>query len=236
MNKIQIGDKPFIIAEMSGNHGGSLLRALELIFSAKNAGCDAIKIQLYEPEDLCDPANKELYEKCKTPREWVPHLFNAAKAVGIPIFSSVFAVWAVDFLEQFNCPAYKIASPESTRLQDDTYRRLAARARKQGTPLFVSTGRKDRNFIRSLSPDYLLYCIPGYPAAVTDEEISFFTEHHFTAFSDHTADIKSPLAMIAAGARVIEKHFKLDDNCVDATFSLNPQQMETLCRIAHAAR
>jgi N-acetylneuraminate synthase len=231
---MEIGPSPFIIAELSGNHGGKLTTALNMIAAAKECGCDAVKIQTYEPEDLCDPANNELYEKCKIPRDWFPQLFEHAKNCGIPLFSSIFAPWAVEFLEQFGCPAYKIASPESTRLVDYGSIIIAISRCRTRKPLIASTGRKDRNFIRSLSPDYLLYCVAGYPATVTDDDISYCAEHHFSGFSDHSSDIKTPLAMIAAGARIIEKHFKLNDDCIDAAFSLNPQQMQLLCDLAHA--
>src|SRR5690242_14360356 len=112
---MEIGSKPFIIAELSGNHGGSLYKAINMIEAAKNAGCDAVKIQTYKAEDLCDPANNEIYEKSRIPLDWYPMLFETAKRYSIPLFSSVFALWAIEFLEQFDCPAYKIASPESTR-------------------------------------------------------------------------------------------------------------------------
>ena len=82
-----IGNNPFIIAEMSGNHGGELYKAKKLIQAAKDCGCDAVKIQLYKPEDLHDPDNNEIYEKCKIPIEWLPELFNVAKVNDIPLFS-----------------------------------------------------------------------------------------------------------------------------------------------------
>jgi sialic acid synthase SpsE len=230
---MEIGPKPFIIAEMSGNHGGSLLKARQLIEAAADCGCDAVKIQTYEPDDLCDPANNAIYEECKIPSNWFPHLFQCATEFSIPLFSSVFAPWAIEFLKQFNCPAYKLASPESTQLAPHIYYELREAIRAAKKPFIASTGRRDREFIYSLSPDWLLYCVAGYPAQITDSDIEYLRDYPAEGFSDHSNDIKTPLAMIGAGARVIEKHFKLDNNCVDAAFSLDPVQMKLLCDIAH---
>src|SRR5512139_823361 len=232
---MEIGSRPFIIAEMSGNHNGDLATALALIAAASNAGCDAVKIQLYKPEDLHDPDNNAIYEKYQIPRDWLFYLFAKAQDCKIPLFSSVFAPWAIMALERVRhkCPAYKLASPESTRLPDYTYMRLADAIHATGKTFIASTGRKDITTMQMLRPDILMYCIPGYPATITDDDIDYFKTWGFTAFSDHTADIASPLRMIEAGAKVIEKHFKLDDNCCDAAFSLNPEQMAELCRIAH---
>src|SRR6185312_5875908 len=129
---MKIGDKPFIISELSGNHNGDLVKAKELIVAAAQCGCDSVKIQTYKPEDLCDPANNEIYEKSKIPLSWYPALFATAKENNIPLFSSVFAPWAIEFLEQFDCPTYKIASPESTRLEQVVYMKLASEIKKTG--------------------------------------------------------------------------------------------------------
>jgi N-acetylneuraminate synthase len=235
---MEIGPKPFIIAEMSGNHGGNLLNAEALIEAAAKCGCDAIKVQTYKPADMLDPANNSLYGECKIPLDWFPLLFARAAAFNIPLFSSVFAPWAIDFLEQFDCPAYKLASPESTRLPQGTYGQLAEKIRATGKTFMASSGVKDMDQIHALRPDVLMYCVSGYPAKVTDGDAAYVSVmsagYPLTAgFSDHSDDIKTPLAMIAAGARVIEKHFKLDNNCVDAAFSLDPTQMKLLCDIAH---
>jgi len=232
---MEIGSKPFIIAEMSGNAAGDISKALKMIEVAKECGCDAIKIQTYKPEDMQDPDNNALYEKYQIPESWFEHLFLAAKNIRIPLFSSVFAPWAVSFLEKFNCPAYKIASPESTRLSEQEYWNIAVAIRRTHKTFIASSGRKDMNQIGNLAP-VIMYCVAGYPAQIADSDFEYFARLPATktkGFSDHTADIQASLAMIAAGARLIEKHFKLDDNCVDAAFSLNPYQMELLCRIAH---
>jgi pseudaminic acid synthase len=218
-----------LIAELSGNHGGDLEKAKELIHAAKWAGCDAVKIQLYEPEDLCDPANNAIYEKCKVPRDWIPELFARAKSCGIPLFSSVFAPWAVTFLEQFDPFAYKIASPESTRLPD--YNSIVRAIWTTDKEFFVSAGRDDMTWAYSLEADVVFYCKKGYPAKIKEADLHYM-EVAKLGFSDHTADVISSLAMIKAGATHLERHLKLDDDCIDAAFSLNPSQMKLLCRLA----
>jgi sialic acid synthase SpsE len=230
---MEIGKRPFIVAELSANHEGDIQKALMLISAAWQCGCDAVKIQTYELADLPDPDPANIV----TPRDWYPRLFAVAKEIGIPLFSSVFALWAVDFLKQFDCPAYKLASPESTRLPENEYMRLGRAIRDTGKTFMASSGRKDMDAISALCPDVLFYCVAGYPANVTDDDLRYLTtlskQRKHRGFSDHSNDIKTPLAMIAAGATVIEKHFKLDDNCIDAAFSLNPKQMRLLCEIAH---
>src|SRR5512139_1977306 len=106
---MEIGSRPFIISEISGNHNGDLDTALALISAASNAGCDAVKIQLYRPEDLHDPDNNAIYEKYQVPVEWLPRLFGMAEHCEIRLFSSVFAPWAIEELEKFNPFAYKLA-------------------------------------------------------------------------------------------------------------------------------
>ena len=234
---MDIGSKPFIIAELSGNFAGDLAKGKEMIRVAARCGCDAVKIQTYEPADMDDPANNHIYEKYSLPRAWYPELFETAKENNIPHFSSVFASWAIEFLDQFDCPAYKIASPESTRLSYSSYTHLTRIIRNYGKTFIASSGRRDMGAINALCPDVLMYCVAGYSAQITDADIEYFTRlptiGTHRGFSDHSNDIKTPLAMIAAGATIIEKHFKLDDDCIDAAFSFNPKQMETLCRIVH---
>lgn len=227
----------FIVAEISGNHNGSLERAKQHIYMAAMSGCDAVKIQTYEPAELCDPDNNDIYEKSKIPIDWFPELFRSAKRNNIPLFSSVFSVRAVEFLEAFNCPYYKIASPESTRLPEHTYRELARTIHHTGKMFLASSGKQDMDFVRSLHPHVLFYCKAGYPAIIHDDDLEYMAlmrtwPECAIGFSDHTDNLKSPLAMIGAGARYIEKHFKLDDNCLDASFSFDPEQMAKLCRVA----
>lgn len=225
------GDKPFIIGEISGNHGGDLVKACTLIGVAAEVGCDAAKFQLYRPEDMDDPDNNEIYEKYQVPVDWLPHLFRTGAKYKIPVFASVFAPWAVEELEKHNCPAYKLASPESTRLPTLRYLELVLAIRKTGKPLIASSGSKDIAFVRALEPDYLLYCVAGYPAKI--EPAHLLALAHTDGLSDHSSDVLTPAAALHGGARIIEKHFKLDDDCIDAAFSLNPTQMKLLCDLAH---
>jgi pseudaminic acid synthase len=220
----------FIIAELSGNHGGDLAKCKELIRAAAECGCDAAKIQCYAPEDL-DRENVDLYRKLAIPREWYGELFSAADMARIDLFASVFAPWAVEFLEQFKPIAYKIASPGSTRLTRETYLDLAMYIHQTEADLFVSTGLQDMEFMRRLEPQVLFYCKAGYPADVNDGDVKLVRDMG-CGFSDHSAGIEWTEKMIRAGATHIEKHFKIDDDCVDAAFSVNPDQMKALCRLA----
>jgi sialic acid synthase SpsE len=221
-----------IIAEISGNHGGDLSKACDLIIAAARCGCDAVKFQLYVPEDLNDPANNDDYEKYHVPEAWLENMFQEAGLAGVPLFASVFAPWAVEALEPFAPFAYKIASPESTRLPEQTYRELAAAIRRTSAKLFVSTGFAALAVMAARDPDVLFYCVAGYPAIIEERHLQLMRRLR-GGFSDHSAGVEWPLAMIAAGATHIEKHFKLDDDCVDAAFSLDPEQMKLLCDLTH---
>lgn len=213
-----------VIAELSGNHGGDIWRCISMIKAAKWAGCWAAKFQLYRPEDLPDFDAKLNFA---VPLWWLPQLFDVAQGQGIGLFASVFHPWAVHELIPFT-NIFKIASPESTPIP-----RRTLDAIKFGIPqkslLLASSGHANWWEIKNCFPKAeMLFCKAGYPATIDDADIKF-AAHHAQGFSDHTVGIEAPLAMSAAGARYIEKHFKLDDNCVDAAFSLNPEQMKTLC-------
>lgn len=216
-----------IIAELSSNHGGDLCRCLDMIAAAKKAGCWAAKFQLYRPEDLPDFDSKS---NIIVPKSWIPHLLAKGDHLNMVVFASVFAPWAVDVLGQYGCIYFKVASPESTRLAD--YRKLANQLHAWSENIFVSSGRADWEAMREIFPiARALYCKAGYPATLDIDDVQFMAKNAM-GFSDHTAGILGSLAMAAAGAQYIEKHFKLDDNCVDAAFSLNPDQMKVLCDLA----
>ena len=220
-----------IIAEISGNHGGDLGKAKELIIAAARAGCDLVKVQTYRPEDMNDPANNHLYQKYRIPEDWYAALFDTAFRFGIPLFSSVFAPWAVDFLEQFDCPIYKIASPESTQLNAIIYRKLAEMIHQRKAQLWASSGLKDyEEMLELVDPDVMFYCKKGYPAADLNEDELMFIHDNASGLSDHTVGWFDAVAAMGAGATHIEKHFKLDNDCLDWEFSLNPEQMRRLCR------
>lgn len=260
MNDIKIGNftigdqhKPFVIAEMSGNHNQSLERALELVDAAARAGAHALKLQTYTADTITMQGaytihdekslwnGHELYDLYKmayTPWEWHEAIFDRAKEKGMAAFSSPFDETAVDFLESLNVPAYKIASFENTH--HPLLRKVAA----TGKPVIVSTGVATiadiDETVRVLRAAgcrdiILLKCTSTYPAS--PENTNLLTIPHLrqlhnclTGLSDHTMGIGASVAAVALGARVIEKHFTLRraDGGVDSTFSLEPEELQAL--------
>ena len=255
-NKTIGGDNPcFIIAELSANHNGNLNVAIETIKAAKKAGADAIKLQTYTPDTLtidCDNDHfkieggtlwdgktlYELYEEAYTPWEWHKQLFEVAEEEGLICFSSPFDFSAVDFLEELNVPAYKIASFE---IQDITLIEYAA---SKGKPIIMSTGIAEEVDIQ-LAVDtcrkvgnndiILLKCTSSYPApldlanlnTIPDLKKRFCVE---VGFSDHTYGSLAPTVATTLGAKVIEKHFILDKTIggPDADFSLDLKEFSEL--------
>lgn len=256
---------PYIIAEMSANHNGSLQRALEMIKAAKNAGADAVKLQTYTADSMTlnvdHPRFKvkgnspwdgehlyDLYAKATTPWEWHAQLFEYGKELGITIFSSPFDEAAVDLLKSLDAPAYKIASFE---LVDHALIGLCAAT---GKPLIMSTGMATLIEIAEAvqvareagaNEIVLLKCTSAYPASPAD--INLVTIPHLAkafnvqaGLSDHTMGVGVSVAATALGAVLIEKHFTLtrSDGGVDSSFSLEPlelAQLVTETRNAHAA-
>jgi pseudaminic acid synthase len=249
------GNKPFIIAEVSANHGGSIHRAKETILAAKSSGADAVKIQTYTPDTMTLDADKsdffikdglwkgyslfQLYKEAYTPFEWHKELFDYAKSHGVILFSTPFDETAVDLLTSLDVPAYKIASFEITDLP------LIEYAASKGKPLFISTGMANQDEIgealeccyKNGNRDVLLFhCISSYPADLRTSYIgnmSYIAEHFKVeiGLSDHTTSNLASILAVAKGASAIEKHFKLDEeDCgPDATFSILPDQLKSLC-------
>lgn len=252
------GHPPYIIAELSANHHGSIDRAFRLIDEAKAAGADAIKIQTYRPDTItldCDLPDfqiqqglwagrslYELYEEAHTPWEWHAPLFEYAKAVGITLFSSPFDTTAIDLLEDLNTPAYKIASFEAIDLP------LIRYAAGTGKPLIISTGMANEDEIQEAveaareggaTQIALLHCVSGYPAPPGDYHLNTLVDMQkrfevITGLSDHTLGNTTAIAGIALGACLVEKHFTLDrqGNGPDDSFSLEPIELAQLCRDA----
>ncbi|MDG5493937.1 pseudaminic acid synthase [Niveispirillum sp. BGYR6] len=258
------GQKPFLIAELSGNHKGDIDRARRMIDAAKAAGADAVKLQTYTADTITLDVDRpefrlegglwagrtlyELYQEAHTPWDWHPALFAHAAAIGIPIFSSPFDPTAIDLLESLGAPAYKIASFELIDLP------LIEKAARTGKPLIMSTGMASLGEVaeavaaaRVAGNDNicLLHCVSGYPTPVEDCDLRTIP-HLAQAFdvaaglSDHTMGVAVPVAAVALGAVVIEKHFTLAraDGGPDAAFSLEPAEFRAMadaCAAAHAA-
>ncbi len=249
--------KTFIIAELSANHGGSIEIAKRSIDAAKEAGADAVKLQTYTADTLTLDCDKEdflikggtlwdgkrlydLYEEAHLPWEWHEELFAYARELGLEIFSSPFDRSAIDFLERFNPPAYKIASFEITDYE------LIRYAASKGRPMIISTGiatiqeiQDAVEICRSEGNDkiVLLKCTSAYPAPLEEANLRTIPNLAETfgvvaGFSDHTLGITAPVAAVALGARVIEKHFILDKSLggPDADFSLDKEEFAAMVK------
>lgn len=248
--------KPFIIAEMSGNHNQSLERALHLVDLAAEAGVDALKLQTYTPDTITLDvhtgeffiSNDEnlwkgqslynLYREAYTPWEWHEAIFNRAKEHGLLAFSSPFDETAVDFLETLDVPAYKIASFENVSIP------LIRKVAKTGKPIIISTGMATAaeldEAVRAARSEgneqiVLLKCTSTYPSTPTNSNIAtiphmselFKTE---VGLSDHTMGVGVSVAAVTLGATVIEKHFTTSraEGGVDSAFSLESHELKML--------
>ncbi len=246
---------PYIIAELSANHNGNIETALQLIEEASKAGADAIKLQTYTADTITLNAQTadftiqgglwdgrtlyELYEEAHTPWDWHPTLFAHARKLGITMFSSPFDTTAVDFLEDLNAPAYKIASFEAIDLPLIQY---VAATKK---PMIISTGMADQEEIAEAIDAALsagcqqlavLHCVSGYPAPAEDYNLRTIPDliskfGLVTGLSDHTLDNTTAVTSVALGASIIEKHFTLNRNGggPDDSFSLEPKELNALC-------
>lgn len=249
--------RPFIIAEMSGNHNGDIKRALKLVKAAANAGAHALKLQTYTADtitidhrgglfDITNPDSLwkgynlyQLYQKAYTPWAWHKEIFDYAKSLGMEAFSSPFDETAVDFLEELGVPAYKIASFESA------HHPLLKKVASTGKPVIISSGTSKLDEIyesvrilleNGAGPICVLKCTSTYPATPENTNLrtipvfqSVFPEC-IVGLSDHTMGIGVSVAAVALGASVVEKHFTLSraDGGVDSTFSLEPAELKAL--------
>lgn len=250
-------DKPFIIAEMSGNHNKSLERALQIVEAAAKSGVDALKIQTYtadtitlncdSPDFIIEDKNSlwsgeklyDLYKKASTPYEWHKLIFNKCKELGIIGFSTPFDLTSVDFLESLDCPIYKIASFENGDIP------LLKKVAQTKKPVIISLGMIGLDEIKEAVDTLLsngctdltiLKCTSSYPASVENSNLLTIPDlqKHFpdckVGLSDHTLGIGAAIASVALGASVIEKHFTLSraDGGVDSAFSIEPAEMKQL--------
>jgi len=258
------GHAPYLIAEMSGNHNNDINRAFAIIKAAREAGANAVKLQTYTPDTITMDHDGEgfvikeglwkgrnlyeLYKEAMTPWEWHGELFEYARKQDISIFSSPFDRSAVDLLEDLNAPAYKIASFEMTDLP------LVRYAAETGKPMIISTGLASHeeiseviDTVRATGNEQLaiLHCVSAYPsdpkeanlATIPDIAQSFGV---IAGLSDHSHGIAVPVASVALGSAVIEKHMTLarKDGGVDSAFSLEPNEfrdMTEACKIAYDA-
>ncbi|MGV3504281.1 MAG: pseudaminic acid synthase [Adhaeribacter sp.] len=247
------GHRPFIIAEMSGNHNQSLDKALAIVDAAAAAGAQALKLQTYTPDTMTlagaytieDEGSLwkgrelyDLYQQAYTPWDWHEAIFRRAQEKGMMAFSSPFDETAVDFLESLQVPCYKIASFENTDLP------LLKKVAATGKPVIMSTGVATLadidEAVRTLRAHgcqdlVLLKCTSTYPAS--PENTNLRTIPHLSqlfnspvGLSDHTMGIGASVAAVALGACVIEKHFTLSraEGGVDAAFSLEPAELQAL--------
>jgi pseudaminic acid synthase len=257
---VGIDTLPLIVAELSCNHEGSLNKAKELISQAKEATADAVKIQVYDADDMTINSENEdfyikdgywkgrnlheLYKQTGTPYEWLPHLFKHAKSIDMPLFASVFSERGLEALEELNCPAYKIASFELTGIY------LIRKVAKTGKPIVISTGMATLDEI-DLAMTFcdpansaLLHCISSYPTKL--EELNLWRIQQLRniylsviGFSDHTTNLITGALAVAAGARIIEKHMIIHgSNSEDKKFSITDNEFKeyaALCREAATA-
>ena len=240
----------FIIAELSANHNGSLETALETIRAAKRAGANCIKLQTYTADTMTIDCDKDdfiikgtiwdrqnlhkLYQEAYTPWEWHKELFRVAEEEGLVCFSSPFDKTAVDFLENLNVPAYKIASFEITDIP------LIEYTASKGKPIIISTGIAEQEDIvlaldacrRMGNNDIaLLKCTSSYPAPIEEANMCMVRDlaeryNVISGLSDHTMGATVPIVATVFGAKIIEKHFILDRSIggPDASFSMNEEE------------
>lgn len=255
----------YVVAELSANHNQNFDQAVLIIRAAKDAGADAIKLQTYTPDTITIASDREefridggtiwdgrnlhdLYSEAFTPWEWQPKLKQAAEELGMDFFSSAFDSSAVDFLEEMGVPAHKIASFELVDIP------LIQKMARTGKPLIMSTGMATVEEIEEAlqsardagaSQIALLKCTSAYPAPDEDMNLRTIPEmmRRFgvpVGLSDHTMGIAAPVAAVALGACIIEKHLTLSRSTPgpDSAFSLEPQEFKAMVdavRIAEKA-
>ncbi|MGC9976218.1 MAG: pseudaminic acid synthase [Syntrophales bacterium] len=260
--KVGSEEPVWIIAELSANHNQDFTQAVQLIKSAKEAGADAIKLQTYTPDTMtidCDNEHfrigkgtiwegrtlYDLYKEAYTPWEWQPKLKEIANNLGLDMFSTPFDNAAVDFLEEMKVPAYKIASFELVDIP------LIQRVAKTGKPMIISTGMATMDEIdeavqaakeAGAKEIALLKCTSAYPAI--PEEMNLRTIPHMAesfglpvGLSDHTLGIAVPVAAVALGACIVEKHFTLSRaiSGPDSVFSLEPPEFRAMAEAIRVA-
>lgn len=259
--KISVDHEPYVIAEISANHNGSMDTAFTLLEVAKKSGADAVKLQTYTADTITLNSDADdfrikgglwdgrtlydLYQEAHMPWDWHKPLFDYARKLRITIFSSPFDNTAVDLLENLNAPAYKIASFEAVDLP------LIKYVASTGKPMIISTGMADAEEIAEAIEAAreggckelaILHCVSGYPAPAADYNLRTIADmaERFglvMGLSDHTLDNTTAITSVALGASIIEKHFTLDRSGggPDDSFSLEPTELMDLCRDSKTA-
>ena len=250
------GHPPYVIAEMSANHNGSIDNAFKIIDAAKSSGANAVKLQTYKPDTITLDIDKpefriegglwngqtlfQLYKEAHMPWDWHKPLFDYANKLNITIFSSPFDKTAVDLLEDLNTPAYKIASFEAIDLP------LIKYVASTNKPMIISTGMADEEEIEEAIDSAkaggcndlaILHCVSGYPAPSSDYNLKTLSDMRtkfnlVIGLSDHTTNNTVAISSVALGSSIIEKHVTLDrkGGGPDDSFSLEPQDLTSLVK------
>lgn len=232
-------NKVYLIAEIGLNHGGSINRAREMIASAAKTGVDAVKFQTYLTEKRVPRSSplSAILKKCELPFEAFKELKACSNEFGLDFFSTAFDSESVAYLESIGCPAYKVASFDVPNCQ------LLRRIAETGKPVVMSVGMSTMPEIETafkiLSQETkniaLLYCVSSYPMAEADANLSaikVLSEKFrcIVGYSDHSNGARVALFSVAAGARIIEKHYRINEvmDCIDAPVSITQEQMKEL--------
>jgi sialic acid synthase SpsE len=249
-----IGGKVFVVAEISANHKQEFNKAVDLVYAAHRAGADAVKVQMFTPDSLAlkndEPIKAgpwagqtlyELYEKACMPYKWIPKLQFLAAKLGIKFFATVYDLEAVGIAEALDIEAYKIASYEADYID------LVKKVAQTKKPLIISAGNLGHNrlsTIYNLVRNYhkqlaFLKCTSEYPAKLEDLNLKTLLDmrRNFgcVGLSDHTDGIVAPVVAVSMGAKIIEKHLTLDNDTLDAGFSVFPDRFATMVATIRAA-
>lgn len=248
------GQPCFCVAEISGNHNGDFERAKEIVYAAKEAGADAIKLQTYTADSLAIDCNNEhftlkgglwdgmnlyqLYTQACTPYEWQPKLMELANSLGMECFSSPFDLEAIDYMEQWNMPAYKIASFEINEVQ------LVRKAASKHKPIIFATGiahKEDIELALKICEEegndevFLLKCVSAYPTPYEEINLNMIPTLAKSygcqvGLSDHSMGSTVPVGAAALGIKMVEKHLTLRraDGGPDAGFSMEPNEFKEM--------
>lgn len=247
-----------VVAEIGANHNQDFATAVKLILAAKWAGADAVKVQMFRPDDLTIDSDAsefqiaegpwagslyKLYQKACMPYEWIPTLKAIAEDLGLFFFTTIYHPRTVEVAEEWEIPAYKISSFEITYLE------LIEAVAKTKKPLIISLGTAEFTqmwaAIKAIRPYHknfwLLHCLSKYPAR--PEELNLRTIYDISRYchgqvglSDHTLSTSIPAVAASMDARIIEKHLKISNDCLDAEFSLWPHEFAQMVKNVHEAR